>query len=323
MMEMIIKDAKTKEILLEKKYQANTPISSNSGKCRTLHIQNDEIDNKVVEYYNEDSIIVFGTMDIKKDIYVDMYADQPVYEMHFCMNGHSAFNSPTTMIDFSKNEHNLYAYKELQGHFKQHENTNAYLEVIFKNDYIEQLLDNYQTLRPAIGRGKDQLFRQNASVTREMSSLITELYNTNRTGVMKQMYLDIKSKELLLLQIEQYILTNTMSTSTKISITDKSKLVEAKEIIEQNFQNPLSLIQLAKRVGLNDYKLKKGFKEEYNTTVFGYVYQLRMEYAHKMLLNTEIPIKEIANYCGYEHVQHFTTAFKRMYNITPALYRKQ
>lgn len=84
-----------------------------------------------------------------------------------------------------------------------------------------------------------------------MSSLITELYSTNQIGVIKQMYHDIKAKELLLLQIEQYILTNTMSKSTKISITDKSKLVETKKIIEHNFQNPLSLIKLAQKVGLN------------------------------------------------------------------------
>ncbi|MGL4582006.1 MAG: helix-turn-helix domain-containing protein [Flavobacterium sp.] len=52
------------------------------------------------------------------------------------------------------------------------------------------------------------------------------------------------------------------------------------------------------------------------------MYQLRMEYTHKLILNTDIPLKEIANYCGYEHVQHFTTAFKRIYTPPALLYRK-
>lgn len=321
-MEMLIKDAVTKEVLLEKKYKIQAHNFCHTGKTHSIHTQNNQIDSKVIEHYTENSVLVFGTMNIKRDIYIDMYSETPLYEMHFCMNGHSAFKTAKSNVDFNKNQHNLYSYQELQGLFKQHENTNEYMEVIFTQEYIQQLTHSLEELIPKPNKANYQLFGQNATVTNEMKRIITEMYNTNRCGVLQQMYLDIKSKELLLLQLEQYIHQNTLTTPPKLTVSDKQKLAEAKELIELNYQTPLSLSQLAIKVGLNEYKLKKGFKEEYKATVFGYVYQLRMEQAHTMLVSTDIPIKEIANYCGYEYVQHFTTAFKRMYNTTPALYRK-
>ncbi|MEC4051170.1 AraC family transcriptional regulator [Myroides odoratimimus] len=321
-MEMIIKDINTKEILLEKRYQTLYSETANLDKCKTIRIQNDIVENKVTEYYNQNSILIFGMMNIKKDISIEMYTDEPFYEMHFCINGRSAFNSTYNNVKFNKNQHNLYLQKELQGTFKQNENSNEYLEVLFTQDHVDSLINQYEGLIPSINKTNNQLFQNNTLVNVEIKTVLTEIYNTNRTGVMKQLYLDVKSKELLLLQFEQYIRLNSNKDLTKISLSDKQKLTEAKEHIEQNYQDPLSLSELALEVGLNDYKLKKGFKEVYNTTVFGYVYQLRMEYAHKLLRNTTIPIKEIAHYCGYEHVQHFTSAFKRMYQTTPAKYRE-
>ncbi len=321
-MEMIIKDINTKEILLEKRYQTLYSETANLDKCKTIRIQNDIVENQVTEYYNQNSILIFGMMNIKKDISIEMYTDEPFYEMHFCLNGRSAFNSTYNNVKFNKNQHNLYLQKELQGTFKQNENSNEYLEVLFPQDHVDSLVNQYEGLIPFINKTNNQLFQNNAVVNTEIKTVLTEIYNTNRTGVMKQLYLDVKSKELLLLQFEQYIRLNSNKGLTKISLSDKQKLAEAKEHIEQNYQDPLSLSELALEVGLNDYKLKKGFKEVYNTTVFGYVYQLRMEYAHKLLRNTTIPIKEIAHYCGYEHVQHFTSAFKRMYQTTPAKYRE-
>lgn len=259
-MEMIIKDINTKEILLEKRYQTLYSETANLDKCKTIRIQNDIVENKVTEYYNQNSILIFGVMNIKKDISIEMYTDEPFYEMHFCLNGRSTFNSTYNNVKFNKNQHNLYLQKELQGTFKQNENSNEYLEVLFPQDHVDSLVNQHEGLIPSINKTNNQLFQNNAVVNTEIKTVLTEIYNTNRTGVMKQLYLDVKSKELLLLQFEQYIRLNSNKDLTKISLSDKQKLTEAKEHIEQNYQDPLSLSELALEVGLNDYKLNKGFK---------------------------------------------------------------
>jgi len=68
---------------------------------------------------------------------------------------------------------------------------------------------------------------------------------------------------------------------------------------------------------LNEYKLKKGFKELFGTTVFGYIHQIRMDLAKRLLLGTSKTAKEIAYETGYGSPQHFSKAFKEQFGIPP------
>lgn len=80
-------------------------------------------------------------------------------------------------------------------------------------------------------------------------------------------------------------------------------------------------MQLARQVGINKTKLKYCFREIYKTTIFGYLFDYKMELASKMLLDTQNSVLEIAHECGYEYASHFTTAFKRKFGITPKEFR--
>lgn len=68
---------------------------------------------------------------------------------------------------------------------------------------------------------------------------------------------------------------------------------------------------------LNEFKLKKGCKQVFGTTVFGYVKTPQMEYACR-LLNEECKlVEEVAYTLGYEHAQYFLTAFKKFFGSNP------
>lgn len=97
---------------------------------------------------------------------------------------------------------------------------------------------------------------------------------------------------------------------------DIEKIYFAKKILEQNIQTPCSLIELSRKVGLNDFKLKKGFKELLGTTVFGYLLTLRMAHA-KLLLEQKRSVSEVAHEVGYKNPHHFTAAFKKRYALLP------
>lgn len=107
------------------------------------------------------------------------------------------------------------------------------------------------------------------------------------------------------------------STTLYIKEHDLERIHQAKTIVEQNLLNPCSLIELTHKVGLNDFKLKKGFREVLGTTVFGYLYDLRMEKA-KMLLKDGKPVSEAAYEVGYKNAHHFTKAFKKKFGSLPS-----
>jgi AraC-like DNA-binding protein len=67
--------------------------------------------------------------------------------------------------------------------------------------------------------------------------------------------------------------------SRVLSKSDANKIKRAEEILLQQMDSPPSLLELAKKVDLNDYKLKLGFKELFGTSAFAYLREKRMEQA--------------------------------------------
>lgn len=104
---------------------------------------------------------------------------------------------------------------------------------------------------------------------------------------------------------------------------DYEKLEEAKVIIEKDYVSPPSLCELARIVSLNEFKLKKGFKELFNTTVHCYVVKLRMEKAQILLNETDYSVREIAYKLGYKNPAYFSTAFKNYHGFVPSENKKK
>ena len=95
------------------------------------------------------------------------------------------------------------------------------------------------------------------------------------------------------------------------------KIHEARHILLSDICNPPSIKELSLQVGINEDKLKKGFKEVFGMTVYGTLYHHKMQLAKQYLLDSSLLINEIALLCGYNYVSHFSTAFKRFWGCTP------
>jgi len=87
------------------------------------------------------------------------------------------------------------------------------------------------------------------------------------------MYLEAKTLEVVALELE-LILTSrqTSEQSLKLQRDDIDRIHYAKEILIQRLNNPPSLMELARLVGLNERKLKIGFREVFKTTAFSYLH---------------------------------------------------
>ena len=70
-------------------------------------------------------------------------------------------------------------------------------------------------------------------------------------------------------------------------------------------------------IGSNEFKLKQGFRLLYNNTVYGVFSEYRMEKAKQYLLNTQMPVSEIALQIGFELQSSFRKAFKRHFLMPP------
>ncbi len=99
------------------------------------------------------------------------------------------------------------------------------------------------------------------------------------------------------------------------------KIFQARKVLNENFQNPPSLRELAATVGTNECTLKKVFKQVFSMTVFDYVNDLRMNKAARLLSDTSDSISNIASLLGFSSQSHFSTAFRKNYGLSPKEFR--
>jgi AraC-like DNA-binding protein len=147
----------------------------------------------------------------------------------------------------------------------------------------------------------------------KLQVIIKHILDAGQTSYIKRLLLEAGIVELLIKQ-HQPDETNMLPA---FSDADKARLLEAKNIVEQNLKHPCSLIELSRKTGLNDFKLKKGFKALFGNTVFGYLAERRMALAHKLLKEGR-SVSEVAETVGYKNAHHFTATFKKHFDMLPS-----
>ncbi|NJL55592.1 helix-turn-helix transcriptional regulator [bacterium] len=127
----------------------------------------------------------------------------------------------------------------------------------------------------------DQIFYSQVSTTPAvMQQAIRQLLGCPFQGLTQRMYLESKVWELIALQLAQLPTLEAVSSTPKpLKPEDIERIHYAKDVLVARLSAPPTLIELARLVGINDCKLKAGFRQVFGTTVFGYLHNCRMEKA--------------------------------------------
>lgn len=124
----------------------------------------------------------------------------------------------------------------------------------------------------------------------------------------------------LLSQSFQSFLIDPEPSSSLLSVSDMQKIQQARAIILERMVDPPSLIELSRMIGMNDYKLKIGFKTMYRTTVYGYLREKRLEKALLLLQQGDMNVTETSFAVGYSNSSYFAEAFREKYGINPGVF---
>lgn len=102
-----------------------------------------------------------------------------------------------------------------------------------------------------------------------------------------------------------------------------SNILRIREYIDENYSNrDISLDAVAKQVGISPSYLSRLFKEEMSMSFVDYINQIRIEKAKYLLINSDIPVKDIGYQTGFYSMQNFFRVFKKLTYITPGNYRQ-
>jgi AraC family transcriptional regulator, transcriptional activator of the genes for pyochelin and ferripyochelin receptors len=192
--------------------------------------------------------------------------------------------------------------------------------LVFTEEYLQRCHDAFPFLAEFFDHVKHKVpaivNENHFSATPEMMIVIQSILHCNYIGTLKKMYLDSKVPELLLLSFQNS--PDQADSKVHLHQSDIQKIHKAKEYLLANMDNPCSIKELARAVGLNDCKLKRGFKQVYSNTVFGILLDERMQKAKALLTESDLSIQEIATITGYKNLSNFTAAFKRKFGYPPS-----
>jgi len=97
---------------------------------------------------------------------------------------------------------------------------------------------------------------------------------------------------------------------------------ESYEYIQYNFTRPLHIHHIAEELGISRNYLCHCFKKVYAISPKEFLIQTRMEYALGLLSHKNMSIVAICQCVGYSDSITFSKAFKRIYGMSPSLFRQ-
>ena len=240
-------------------------------------------------------------------------------ELTFILEGELTINtSDNKYYSYKSCEHNLSYYTTStrfimfkKGHYRV---MKINLSPIFFNDYFPNK-SMFKKFEDLILNQETGIFNvDNFKITSEISFVLHDIFYSKRQGYYRKIHLNSKVFDLILLQLNQF----KAHYKRESLAFDHNKIIEIKEYIVKNYTHPLTLEYIAKKFGTNEFTLKKNFKAYCGKTVFGYIFDLKMEKSKKLLNSKKYSISEISEIVGYKNPQHFSTAFKKKYGIPPS-----
>lgn len=125
----------------------------------------------------------------------------------------------------------------------------------------------------------------------------------------------------LYLFIDSFLRSSTSAQTGMGNSLRDFYIKEAFSYIEQNFQNDISVEDIAASCGLNRSYFGKIFHENMGKTPQEFLISYRMTKATELLKLTGLSVADIGNAVGYPNQLHFSRAFKNVYGISPRQWR--
>jgi len=265
--------------------------------------------------FNNDVRLIGTTLDSAYFIGVNLGADLS-FETHIPKR---TYHFPAQSLSFGYNR----AGEELHTLLSSNRCIRTINFALSEQQLRQYLADLNEPDMPLVDVNEGMKILKQMPMSARHSSLIARLVDNPYRGALGKLHFDSIAGELLISLLES-LFTHKGSTSTlKLAQRDKEQLLAARQLLLADLHNPPTIAQLANVVGMNEDKLKKGFKVAFNNTVFKTLSEHRMQLAVKHVRANDLSIAEIAYETGYENVSKFIAAFKKAHGITPGVMRKE
>ncbi|MGA1802735.1 GlxA family transcriptional regulator [Rhizobium sp. HT1-10] len=96
-----------------------------------------------------------------------------------------------------------------------------------------------------------------------------------------------------------------------------AKVLEIIEVMESHLAEPLSLLDIADDAGLSRRQIERLFRQEMGRSPARYYLEIRLDRARHLLVQSSMPVVEVAVACGFVSASHFSKCYRELYNRSP------
>ena len=250
--------------------------------------------------------------------------DSTFIQFHFALKGRVKFlfNEGGYALDVSE-ENSLLLYntqKDLPMNVVLQPNS-WMLSVVMTIRKFHSLFSNEASYIPFLSEvsGEKKYYSQEV-LTPAMAVVLSQLMTYNLHPSIKKLYVKGKVYELISLYFNKTEDADLEQCPFLADEDNVRRIRQAKEIIISRMTEPPTLAELSEEIGLSLKKLKEGFRQIYGDSVFGFLFDYKMEYARKMLETGKHNVNEVGLKVGYSTASHFIASFKKKYGTTPKKY---
>jgi AraC family transcriptional activator of pyochelin receptor len=239
-------------------------------------------------------------------------------------NVESRFSYLKHPIRFNDRNHNIQYSASFAGDHIIHSGNFHALTITYDIAYLNDLLqstENSSLYQLGKNLGKKENFlatRYSVSWDVRIAEVVQAVRHCKFQGPTRYIFIESKMLELFVLQMEHLHSLQASPVKEAWKSEDREKIFAVREYIEKAYLESLTLKDFTYAFGINEFKLKKGFKHFFNTTVFGYILDLRMRKAKELLNERQMNVSEVAEFVGYNNTGSFSFEFKKRFGCSPS-----
>ena len=271
-----------------------------------------------------DFILIRFQNDGSNNYLVKRPISQGLIQFHFGLKGKAkfVFNEGNYALDLKEEKSLLFYNPQKELPLNLELATNSWvISVIISIQKFHGLFSNDANHIPFLSEeNKDRKYYKENDISPSMAIVLSQLFHYNLNPSIKNLYYKGKGYELLSLYFNRSEDPNAEQCPFLIDEENVLKIKKAKEIIISNMAEPPGLEELSEQVDLSLKKLKMGFKQIYGDTVYGFLFDYKMDYARQLLDSGSYNVNEVGLKIGYSTGSHFIAAFKKKFATTPKKY---
>lgn len=291
----------------------------NPSDIEVFNCSNQNIGECIINVYKLKGIkIVHAIGKPIKSMFIDIKYKHAKYFMGFSLNGGAILEISGKRIKYMPYEHIMQNCLGFNAIIRVGKSPFEFVKILINSDILKDFVDYFGCGIKKHKLANGIIFRDskfNMNFTAEIFEVTKQLINCNLPDRIKIIYLDIKVRELFLLQHNQHKFLS--SEKGKIYPIDKAVIQEAIEIIHNEYLNPPNIKNICNRVGISESKFRIQFQQHIKTTVNKYIIKLRMNHAVKLLAEEGFSISDVSYILNFSNPNHFSRAFKNFYGDSP------